>query len=328
MKTDNSNPKKDDVFEVLFRHAEPRPAAPAEDEQLVREALHGEWLQLTRQRRNRNIVWTLGMAASLVLATLFAVQRLDGGGAIVYTPVASIERAIGDYSTDSAESFAGDGYTLYSNQTVSTGPDSRLAIAWHSGQSIRLDRNTSLILLSSIEIELQSGRIYIDTQSKQNSGEPGFIIKTAAGSIRHLGTRYMVDYVDEQLAVSVRAGQVLVATDQSEAIAVKGQRITVAPGGTVSEANIATWGKDWQWTESIAPEFDLDGRTMADFLDWVSRESGRPLQFANSSAEILARGTVLKGSIELEPMRALVVMMQTSDLVLQSSDHAIIVDLP
>lgn len=328
MKSDKSKGKKDDVFEALFRHAEARAAAPPEDEKLVREALHSEWLQLTRQRRNRNMVWTLGMAASLVLATLLAVQFFVGSDSPVYVPVASIERAIGDYSTETPAPFTGMVNTLYSNQTVSTGPDSRLAILWQSGESIRLDRNTRLNLLSSTEIELLSGQVYIDTENNQGSSERGFTITTAAGTVRHLGTRYMVGYLDQQLAVSVRSGQVLVAAEQAEAIAVEGQRITVTPGGTVSEAEIPTWGKDWDWTESITPEFNLDGRTMADFLDWVSRESGRPLQFTNSSAEILARSTVLKGSVDLEPMRALVVMLQTSDLVLQSSDQAIIIDLP
>ena len=52
------------------------------------------------------------------------------------------------------------------------------------------------------------------------------------------------------------------------------------------------------------------------------------MRYTKSTAEILARNTILKGRVDLEPMRALTIMLQTSDLELQSVNGSIVIDLP
>jgi hypothetical protein len=65
---------------------------------------------------------------------------------------------------------------------------------------------------------------------------------------------------------------------------------------------------------------------MSDFLDWVSRESGRSLEYGSVAAETLARDTVMRGTVDLQPMRALELMLQTSDLVAKVHTGVIKID--
>ena len=69
-----------------------------------------------------------------------------------------------------------------------------------------------------------------------------------------------------------------------------------------------------QWTQATAPGFAAEGRSVAEFLDWVSRESGRPVAYASAEVRALAWQTRLRGRIDLEPMKALSVILQASDL--------------
>ena len=64
---------------------------------------------------------------------------------------------------------------------------------------------------------------------------------------------------------------------------------------------------------------------MADFLDWAARESGRVVVFDSPEAEKLASDTLLRGKVEMDPMRALTVMMETSDLASEVTAGMIIV---
>jgi hypothetical protein len=66
---------------------------------------------------------------------------------------------------------------------------------------------------------------------------------------------------------------------------------------------------------------------MAEFLDWVGHESGRSVEFASPAAQKLASETLLRGKVEMDPMRALAVVLQTSDLMSETSAGTIIVRL-
>ena len=75
--------KSTDVLEELFRHASARQQPPAGDEQAIREALHGEWLEMTRRNRRRRIaISALAAAAVIFLAvSLVPVPFEDGAPA-------------------------------------------------------------------------------------------------------------------------------------------------------------------------------------------------------------------------------------------------------
>jgi hypothetical protein len=64
----------------------------------------------------------------------------------------------------------------------------------------------------------------------------------------------------------------------------------------------------------MAPPFEINGRHLIEFLEWVAAQTGRTLEFADSAAERVARDTVLSGSIDLEPIPKLMAVLALTDL--------------
>jgi hypothetical protein len=219
----------------------------------------------------------------------------------------------------------GEPAVLMSGQQIVTGKNSGLALRWLNGESIRLHENTELRLTSAGEINLLAGKIYLDTDEADSGGE--LYVSTPAGMVRHIGTRYMTAVSVTGTSVSVREGRVKLDTQGVETLAASGDQLQVNTSGSLVRKTIPTYGDLWQWTEELAPAFSSDGRSMADFLDWVAHESGRSVEFASPAAQKLASETLLRGKVDLDPMRALAVVLQTSDLMSETSAGTIIVRL-
>jgi hypothetical protein len=63
-----------------------------------------------------------------------------------------------------------------------------------------------------------------------------------------------------------------------------------------------------------------------DFLGWVQRETGRRCIFDSSAAEGVARDTLIHGaSLDMEPMLALDLVLQTNELSWQEQDGEILI---
>ena len=332
--TDNQNQaNSDELFESLFKNAASRKRPPADEEARVRAALHAEWKQATGLRRWRRFAVALAAAASVVLA-IFAYTGVvkDPTAQTPTRTVASVVKQSGRVMTGASQANAAmhqlrADEPLQSGSVIKTAYDARLAIRWLGGESIRLDENTRLTLISETEVELLNGRIYIDSQADVNNphSKSELAIVTPFGRVHHLGTQYMTKLTGGSVVVSVRQGSVAV-TGYNE-VAEGGQQLSVSSKGTASLAPITVFGDNWQWVEEISPGFTLDGRSMFDFLDWVSRESGRSLEYGSKAAQTLARDTVMHGTVDLQPMRALDLMLQTSDLVAEVHTGVIKIDM-
>jgi hypothetical protein len=322
----------DDALESLFSHVPARKRAPEEDESAIRQALHSEWRDLVRRKQRRRY-FVYGIAASFLLGAVISINMFSQAPpAPLLQQVAVVEKQSGNIFIHQLDEQSSDvrrmsNGTLYGGQVLATTQSARLAILMNSGESVRIDENTRLAFVSEKEIELQSGRIYVDSQLTAVNANPdeSLLINTHAGVIQHLGTQYMTHVGDSSVVVSVREGQVLVANGDLESIANPGQQISVSPGGKPSVKEISTYGKIWQWAELVTPEFNLDGRSAFDFIHWVGRETGRVIQFSTDEAEQLARSTELRGSIDLEPVRALDLILQTSDLVPEVEEDTIVI---
>jgi len=329
MKGTQQHKKQKDRVAELFRHASARERPPAEDELAIRQALHTEWSGMTRQRKRRRALFTLAAAASVVLAVMVGIKLApQSAPAPSLTQLAVVEKTVGVVRVKSSDgSLQGpDSATeLMSGQQIVTRSDSRMALRWLNGESIRLDENTELILNSADGITLQAGRIYLDTDQAEANEE--LYISTPAGRVRHLGTRYMTTVSGNVTSVSVREGKVSVDVQGVESVAARGDRLTVDAQGASSRGSVSSYGPEWLWTEELAPAFSSHGRTMAQFLEWVAHESGRVVEFASSDAERLAGDTHLRGRINLGPMRALEAVLQTSDLAAEVSAGTIVVRL-
>ena len=200
---------------------------------------------------------------------------------------------------------------LETGQQVSTAHEAGFSALWQNGVVLRVDQNSRVRLISETGIQLVSGRVYVDT-SRAGSSSVGPFVSTPAGPVRHVGTRYMVAVNLGSTSVSVRAGSVLFGDDQEAASS--GERLVLGASGERRREVIPIYGDHWQWTEDLVQPFDSDGRTVVEFLTWVERETGRTVHYASPVVQSLAAETRLRGEIDLGPMPALELVMQSTDL--------------
>lgn len=332
--TDNHTQKNTDkLFESLFEHAASRPKPPADDETRIREQLHAQWQAITNKRRRRRWVTGLAVAASVVVVSFVSISVFNQStGPIPSTELASVDKVDGRVTaalSSGAVLTVEFDRSLQSGSLLTTAYGARVALRWNGGESIRLDENSRLRLISDSEVELINGRVYIDSHADMQKGIEGdsLAIKTAFGTVRHIGTQYITSLTREQVAVTVRRGSVLVMDNGHETIAKSGQQLSISSDGEIAYTPIKSYGENWLWVQEISPDFNLDARSVADFLNWVSNESGHPLSYGSAVAESLAADTVMHGTVNLQPMRALELMLETSDLVANVENGIIMVNI-
>lgn len=169
-------------------------------------------------------------------------------------------------------------------------------IALANGGTLRLAKGTRLEVVSDSRIRLTRGMAYVDIPpGVGNSAQ--FVVQTPYGDIAHVGTQFEVALLDDQTQVRVREGQVAVRVPGGQvAVAEAGSELRVAVGGTITRNLIPTAGHEWAWVEALAPEFDIENRLLGDYLQWVSRETGRKLVM-DDGARKLSMTIRLHGSV-------------------------------
>ncbi len=308
----------EDAVESLLRQAALRERPEPGVEQAIRSRLHNEWRELTTQRKRRGGMFAAALAATVLLALVAVLRRAPEPVPAIAAPVATVERVMGQIEVITIDGVqpqllqAGD--ILRPGQSITGRGGSGLSLSWLDGTSIRVDQDSSLQLTASGEISLEAGRVYVDTQaSRANATAP--LLLTPAGRVRHLGTRYMIAVDSGSTRVSVREGRVELQREHTAIEVDRGEQLSVDAGGHGSVDSIPVFGAEWAWAQRLAAPFELDGRTLAEFLEWVSGETGMAVEYDDAAAEQTARSTELRGSIHLPPQQALDLVLQTSDLI-------------
>jgi ferric-dicitrate binding protein FerR (iron transport regulator) len=291
------------VLERLFARAQPRPVPPEADAEEIRRALYAEWDAVTGRR-----IWL--RRAGALAATIAAAGLVFWASVGVNPPqsppmLAHVERVQGVIGMNLDDE-------LGAGAVVATGAG-QVALRLASGGSLRLGAQTRLELTAASSAELAAGRVYFDSEDAR-SAQP-FTITTALGSVRDVGTQFMVRVDRELLEVGVRDGRVALTRDADRSEAATGDRLVVVTAAAgIRRDSIATFGDEWAWVERVAPPFDIDGRVLSDFLGWFEEQTGRTVVFADPAVEQVARETVLNGSIDLEPLPKLAAVLTLTDL--------------
>jgi ferric-dicitrate binding protein FerR (iron transport regulator) len=329
--TDSQNAQSEQVFETLFEHAQRRPAPPGDQEQAIRGAVYAEWQRRTGRRSlaRRPQLWAL--AASIAVAAFLAWTTLQPIPEVaVPHRVATLDRQVGEVKVVHGEgvspvSVVNGTLQLSVGQTLVTGEDSAVALKWLRGGSLRADANTRIRIASPLNVELLAGRIYFDSGygTPASSSQALIMVKTFAGDIRHVGTQFMADVADGTLTVSVRKGVVAVDNSVYDGVTSAGQQLAIERNGRYSVGATALYGELWQWVETVVPVFDMNNKRVIELLQWVSNETGRALNFESAEAERIARSQVLHGQADIEPIRALQLFLQTTDLRWELQDNVI-----
>jgi len=288
----------DDVVERLVRLADSGPEIPADGAARIKTAVAPLWRTEVRERaRRRRLLWGAGAlaAAAIISFAIRVIPRADLTTPVVERTVARFERG-GDIAAGSP---------------VRTDSVSRAAIRLNGGQSLRLDLNTHVRLLSSRIVELDRGAVYVDSE---NPNTVPVEIRTRFGIVRDIGTQFEVRSEDS-LTLRVREGTVSFSTGPETIEIPGGTSLAIARDGSRVSTAISPDAQEWKWVQTVAPAFAIEGRTVTALLEWVARETGTRVRYESADAEKMARTAVLHGTLgDLRPAQAPGVILPTAGL--------------
>jgi ferric-dicitrate binding protein FerR (iron transport regulator) len=295
-------------------------AGPSDEmQQAVFDAVHAEWRATVQQQRRRRSqrVW-LAVAASIAIA---AVALFVGRGYVGTQGelVADVSRSVGVVQVREGDAGQWESVvgvrTLHVGESVHTGPDGRLALALLDGVSLRLDHDTDIALVGTDRVDVRSGAVYIDSGTTGVSAGK-LLVGTPVGLVRHVGTQYEARIVNGGTRIRVREGRVdLTPTWGAARTLEMGDQILMSGTGIEERDRIEPSSDEWDWASNAAPEFDIDGRPVHEFLAWAGRETGLRVVFATPESAAEARRAVLSGSVAgLNPDEALAAVLPTTSL--------------
>lgn len=305
----------DDIERVLVEGLRSEPLGQAAMQRL-RDAALQEWQLGVREGHRRSglvryrlwaaaaavacvavgLVWFLGLGSTP--ETFGAIVRMDaaGGeirGGLLYHRAVKV------------------GSTLHGGDVLTShGP---ILVTLAAGGTLRVAPDSILRLTAATALTLQRGRIYLDFPPGGRSGSLG--VGTWAGTIEHVGTEYEVLSNEQIVRIRVREGRVLLQGEATQTMLDAGTQLTASRDGGLTRTGIEPYGRDWLWVTELAPDYEIEGRPLLDFLQWIARELGRPLKFSDPHAREVAERTILHGSVKgQEPLEALAKVLSTTSL--------------
>lgn len=331
----SSLPGNGDHIGRLLRLAGPREAVPADRLLHVKTAVRAEWRQQTRARSRRIAVgWSLGAvaAAALVLVGVRLVNRDDGRVESPRHELATIDALNGAVRLLSSSEQAAEptpfqiGDRIQEGDGVDTTGGGLAALRLVGGASVRVDGGTRLRLLSKDTLALDTGRIYVDSGDRR--GARSLEVRTPVGVARDIGTRFEVRLTGSVLRLRVRDGFVRLTQSRRSHDAQPGDELTLEGNGSVARRTVPVFGADWVWAVALAAPFNLEGRSLRDFLVWIAGENGWQLRYADAAVEEKALTTILHGSIQgLTPEEALSAVLPTSGVVHRLENGMLLIQL-
>jgi ferric-dicitrate binding protein FerR (iron transport regulator) len=323
--------KRDEFVDRLLQLADQGPEIPSDGAARIKSAIRPQWQEQVRARATRRVVWIgggLAAAASLVAALILGLW-LHSATPVARGVVASYEMIRGSVEmvppTGTERLITGTdlGAEVDAGSWIRTGDNGRAALRLRGGQSLRLDVGTRLRLESAEVVVLDRGAVYVDSDFAEGTG---IAVQTALGVARDIGTRFEVRSDDDGLIVRVRGGIVSLTHADDQLEVVHGTQLTVEAEGSVTTSRVSAHGPEWNWVQQVAPPFEIEGRTVIAFLDWVSGETGLWIRFAEPELERFAGETLLHGAVqELVPSDATDVVLASCGLVADRDGAALVV---
>jgi hypothetical protein len=299
----------------LFAEAGPRPDVPAADLEAALSAARFAWARKVRDHaaepapaeallpgpRPAAGRWmaVAGVAVAAALLLVLGMRLgLAGRAGVDRGAVASVEVTLGSLEVRSGEGWSAlaPGDELAAGAELRTGAEGRAALRTGAGASLRIDRASRLLLASGQRIELRSGSVYADTGT--GAGARGLVVATPVGEARDVGTRFAVTAEAGAMRVAVRDGAVVVERGGERFRAERGDALEVGREGEPVRSEVPAWGDAWSWTLGVAPPFELEGATLAEFLAWLAAETGWTVRYDQDAVGEPAERIVLHGSLE------------------------------
>jgi ferric-dicitrate binding protein FerR (iron transport regulator) len=318
----NSSDETEQLIAEVLRLAGPRNEVAPERLARIKAAARSEWTQAVRPAPSFRFGWLLTAAAAavIVLAVWFRpasnpspvgerAAALDVVGTVTAAELATVADTLAANPQGLNE-----GDSLLAGRVLRTGSRGVVGMRLPDEYAIRVDQGTTLHFESSHVIVLASGAVYVDS-GPPRANKRSLEIRTPLGIVRNMGTQFEVRLQEDAVRVRVREGTVSFDRDGQRRTTTAGRELTAHAAGTIATAAIDVHGSDWIWIGRAAPPFDVAGKTLGQFLDWVTRESGYRVRFLDPALERSSRPIVLGGSIAgLSPTDALTVVLPTCGL--------------
>lgn len=335
---------RDDVGRLIQLAGKRRPVPPHRAER-VKVTARQDWRREVRGRsRRRHLAAAAGLAAAVVLAAAMRVFWSGAGGPDV-APVgpyvvealagSAWSRVLADETSRALAAAAGDRIAVGSE--FKTGHSGRAAVRLASGHSVRLDLQTIIRVLEDGSLALDQGAIYIDSGiraggagdgSRTGVGGSGALdVHTPFGVVREVGTQFEVRLEESNVRVRLREGAVMVRQgDQSHEV-LAGTELYLGVGGSVTRSEISPYEAAWDWIAGVTPMPDVENRTVQAFLEWVARERGWTLSYADESVARAAGEITLSGMTSLLTLdEALEAVLLTSRMTHRVQDGSLMID--
>lgn len=326
MTTVQREPESNDAsIEELLRAVGARNEPSPEAAQEVMSAVHAEWRDIVQQRRQQQRVVAWRIAAGVALAVLISTfaYRFMAPEAAQVASIAHVDGRLLASSEDTVPEPRASGQFIRVGDTVQTDAQSRAAVSFPDGLSLRLDHDTQLIVDDTDRITLAAGAIYIDAPSGNAGNADALTVNTRAGSVKHVGTQYEVRTQADAMLISVREGRVMVTNATSSNTGEAGQVLRLSTAGELTRSMLAATDPYWLWTLQAAPAFNIENQSLAAFLQWIARETGRHVVYSSPQAEAAATGVKLRGSIAgLDADAALAAVLSTTQFRRYQTDAA------
>jgi ferric-dicitrate binding protein FerR (iron transport regulator) len=295
----------------------------------VRAQVAQEWSAANaaaRQRTGRRPRWwgvalaACGSAAIVAVTLMLTIPRPEESalGTLVRAGSGGIEIRSGPFLRRTLQV---GGTIRAGDRVTAAGP---VLVMLTGGGTLRIAPGSELTVLASARLAFDRGLLYVDIPPHSRDASSALRVETPAGVIEHVGTEFEVMRAADVVRVRVREGEIRLDGPGGTRMARAGTQLLAVRGQPVLEQPVATYGRDWMWAAALAPDYEIEGRTLMDFLQWVSREAGCPLDFADPQAREVATRTVLHGSIrDQAPMDALANVLATTTLAYQLANGRI-----
>ncbi len=314
----SGSPASEDHVARLIRMAGPTPSVSPQALSKLRTQTHDHWRRkVARRQRRRQATqrrW-LAVAAAIVVAVGTTLLWSGRGPSVAdaSASIASLEAVFGG-------AWAAPEEGLVAGAVLTTEPGVRVALRLSSGVSLRLDGESRAVLEGVEALTLQRGGLYLDTGSIGGT-DPGGLdaasleVRTTFGLARDIGTQFEVRVDPDSLQVRVREGEVRVETTDASHGATAGDHLRIAADGTVERRQEAFHGGPWSWVQETAPAIDLDGKSLAEALRWMARETGWQIDFAQPDLAQRVEGIIVHGAVQdLRPTEVPEVLLPSSGL--------------
>ncbi len=314
--------RPDDKLAQLLAKSGPRRAPPARLEAEVRAAVHAEWLHLTAAKNAKQRQRWLIAASVLFSALSVGWLARNLGTTAIEAPalIATITQLQG--SNDVNNGSAQLNGEIHAGDRLRTDRNGGVRVELTNGINLRIAASSELRWLNANEAHLDHGAVYIDS----HANAAALTVHTAHGDVRHLGTRYLINADQEILQVAVREGQVAIDTGSTQVTVNALQQVQVDARQNVLRSDLAMNDAVWQWADTLAEPFVLENRSVAEFLQWVSKETGYKVHYSSQAVSAAARNTLLHGQqTRMAPLQALQVVLAATDFRANVQDKVLVI---